>query len=133
MALTTNALTTYSAIGRREDLIDQIFMVSPTDTPFLTGVDWVTSKNTLHEWQTQALATAAANSQLEGDEPTLTATTVTVRLSNTCNISAKYPGVTGTQLAVTSAGRSNEMAYQVTLKLLELRRDMEVTLLQNAI
>ena len=131
MALTTNALPTYTAIGRREDLSDIIYMVDPTDTPFLTGIPSANATNTLHEWQTQALTAAAENHQLEGDEPTLTAATVTVRRSNTCSISAKYPGVTGTQVAVTSAGRSDEMAYQVTLKTLELRRDMEVNLMAN--
>ena len=86
----------------------------------------------LHEWQTQRLAAASAtNAQLEGDVVTPAAATVTVRLSNTCQISNKVPAVSGTQQAVNPAGRDDEFAYQVTLNTLELRRDIETTLMDN--
>lgn len=39
MALPTNAFPTYDAIGNREDLIDKIYRIDPTDTPFYSGVD----------------------------------------------------------------------------------------------
>lgn len=57
--------------------------------------------------------------------------TATTRLSNTCQISDRVPRVTGTQQAVEKAGRSDELATQVYLKTLELRRDMELVLLRN--
>ena len=131
MTLATNALTTYSAIGNREDLMDDIYLTSPTDTPFLANVDREPASAVLHEWQTQALAAAATNAVLEGDEPTATAATVTVRLSNTAQISAKYPRVTGTQRAVDSAGRDDELSYQTALMVEELKRDMETVLTAN--
>lgn len=128
MALETNALTTYSAIGNREDLTDQIYRIDPTDVPFLSGCERVKATAVKHEWQTQALASAAANNQLEGDVFTADTTTVTVRLNNNCTISRKIPRVTGTQQAVDHAGRDDEMAYQEMLKGLELKRDMETNL-----
>lgn len=133
MALPTNTFATYAAIGNREQLLDEINMTSPTDTPFLTGADRETAEATLVEWQTQALEAAdGANAQLEGDDDvTATAVTATARLSNTLQISAKYPRVTRTQRRVKHAGRQDEYAYQIALKSLALKRDMETILLRN--
>ena len=132
MTLATDAFTSYSSVGNREDLSDVIYNVSPTDTPFITGIPRVDAKAVLHEWQTDSLAAASAsNFVLEGDETSTDATTATTRLSNTCCISEKVPRVTGTQLAVVAAGRKDELAYQVVKTTKELRRDMESILLAN--
>ncbi len=132
MSLPTNALATYEAIGNREDLADIIYRVDPTDTPFMTGIEKAKATAVKHEWQTQALATAqTTNAVLEGDDAAADATTVTVRLSNIAQISRKVPQVSGTQQAVDHAGRGNEMAYQEMLKGLELKRDMEGSLIAS--
>ena len=132
MSLPTNALASYEAIGNREDLADIIYRVDPTDTPFMTGVEKAKATAVKHEWQTQALATAqTTNAQLEGDDVSSDAVTVTVRLSNIAQISRKVPQVSGTQQAVDHAGRGNEMAYQEMLKGLELKRDMEGSLIAS--
>jgi hypothetical protein len=39
MALPTNTVTTYSAVGNREDLSDMIYRIDPTDTPFMSGAE----------------------------------------------------------------------------------------------
>ena len=129
MALPTNAFATYEAIGNREDLSDMIYRIDPTDTPFMSGVEKAKASAVNHEWQTQALAAAAVNAQLEGDDAAVDAATATVRLGNIAQISRKVPQVTGTQQAVEHAGRGNEMAYQEMLKGLELKRDMETSLI----
>ena len=132
MSLPTNTLATYEAIGNREDLADIIYRVDPTDTPFMTGIEKAKATAVKHEWQTQALATAqTTNAVLEGDDASADATTVTVRLSNIAQISRKVPQVSGTQQAVDHAGRGNEMAYQEMLKGLELKRDMEGSLIAS--
>src|ERR1700754_730146 len=129
MALPTSTFATYQAVGNREDLSDMIYRIDPTDTPFMSGVDKEKATAVNHEWQTQALAAASsANAQLEGDDPTTTATTPTVRLGNICQISYKVARVSGTQQAVDHAGRDNELAYQEMLKGLELKRDIETIL-----
>jgi hypothetical protein len=128
MAMPTSSLATYQAIGNREDLSDMIYRIDPTDTPFMSGAAKEKATAVLHEWQTQALAAAASNAQLEGDDPTTNATTVTARLGARCQISYKVARVTGTQQAVEHAGRDNELAYQEMLKGLELKRDMETVL-----
>jgi hypothetical protein len=128
MALETNAFTTYSAIGNREDLVNAIYRIDPTDTPFVSGIDKVNATAVNHEWQTQALAAAASNAQFEGNAYTAAAATPTVRRGNICQIAVKVPRVTGTQRAVKHAGRGDEMTYQVMLRGLELRRDIEYNL-----
>lgn len=126
MALPTNAFTTYSAIGNREDLSDVIYRIDPTDTPFMTMCEREKATAVNHEWQTQALAAVdTANAVLEGDDAVTDAVTATVRLGNICQISDKVARVTGTQQSVEHAGRDDEMAYQEMLKGLELKRDME--------
>lgn len=131
MTLATNAFTTYLAIGNREDLSDIIYNIAPTDTPFLSGVPRTNADAVLHEWQTDTLAAAAQNSQLEGDVPSADSATATVRLSNTAQIAYKTPRVTGTQEVMLKAGRRSELAYQVAKRGHEIKRDMENDLLAN--
>jgi len=133
MALPTNTLATYAAIGNREDLSDVIYRIDPADTPFISGAERETATAVNHEWQTQALAAVdTSNAVLEGDDATTDATTVTVRLGNICQISDKVARVSGTQQAVEHAGRDDELAYQEMLKGLELKRDMESILVGTA-
>jgi hypothetical protein len=132
MALPTSTFTVYDAIGNREDLADDIYRIDPTDTPFISGVETTKATGVKHEWQTQALAAAvSSNAVLEGDDAVTDAATPTVRLFNYCQISDKVGRVSGTQQAVDHAGRDDEYAYQRMLKGLELKRDMEMTLLTN--
>lgn len=134
MTAPTNTLQTYQAVGNREDLTDVIYRIAPTDTPFMNGIGKNKAKSTLHEWQTQDLAAAANNAQVEGDDATTAdAATPTVRLNNRTQISRKVVIVSGTQNdGMDPAGRKNELAYQISLKGLELKRDMETALTQNA-
>src|SRR2546430_10573139 len=129
MAAPTATLLTTAAIGNREDLSDVIYRIDPTDTPFISGCERETAEATNHEWQTQALAAAAQNSQAEGDDVVADAVTVTVRLGNICQISRKAASVSGSQRAVQHAGREDELDYEMNLKGLELKRDMEFVLI----
>lgn len=131
MAQVTNAFDSFEAVGNREDLADIIYNVDPTETPFVSTVDKVSATATNHEWQTDTLAAAAQNAQLEGETISRAASSATTRLGNTAQISFKDATVTGTQLAVVSAGRGDEMNYQMSKRSLELRRDMENDALAN--
>lgn len=131
MTAPTNTFLTTAAIGNREDLTDVIYNIAPTDTPFMNMAAKGKATATLHEWQTQDLASAANNEQVEGDDATATASTPTVRLGNRTQISAKTASVSGSQEQVDHAGRNSEMAYQMALRAKELKRDIEVGLTQN--
>lgn len=131
MAAPTNTFATTAAIGNREDLTDTIYRISPTATPLLNMASKAKATNTLHEWQTQDLAAAAANAQAEGDDASAKSVTPTVRLNNRTQISTKTVIVSGTQQSMNPAGRKDELAYQLSLASLELKRDMEYALCRN--
>lgn len=133
MTIATNTFTRFDAIGVREQLSDAIYNISPTETPFLMNASVGKAKNTLFEWQTDALATAVStNQQLEGDDITsYDAVTPTVRLGNYVQISRKTVVISATEEEVDKAGRDSELGYQLAKKGKELKRDMEKDLLEN--
>lgn len=131
MPAPSGTFLTTAAIGNREDLTDAIYRISPTQTPVLNMASKSKATNTLHEWQTQELAAAADNAQLEGDDATAKTVTPTVRLQNRTQISTKTVIVSGSQQAMNPAGRKDEMAYQLALASAEIKRDMELGLTQN--
>ncbi len=132
MATPADTVSTYDAIGNREDLSDMIYDISPTQTPFLSGISRESATATNHEWQTDSLATASAsNAVIEGEDATTTAAIASVRLGNYTQISDKVPRVTRTQREVQSAGRGDELDYQIMKSAKELKRDMESAILAN--
>jgi hypothetical protein len=131
MTIVSGTFTSYAAIGNREDLADQIYNISPTDTVFMGTIGTSKATAVSHEWQTDTLATAAANAQLDGDDFSYSTPTATTRAINTCQISYKTCVVSKTQDAVNKAGRKLEMVYQLMKRAKELRRDIEFTITQN--
>lgn len=122
--------TGYAAIGEREDLQDIIYDISPMDTPFMSNAGRGRASAVFHEWQTDELAAASStNAQVEGDDYNADTATPTVRLGNYTQISAKAPRVTGTLRAVNTAGRRDELSYQIAKRGRELKRDIESALL----
>lgn len=122
----------FQAIGNREDLEDVIYNISPTDTPFMSMIGRTKATARKHEWQTDALAAVnTSNAAIEGDDATNQTVVPTTRLANYCQIMQKTFGISGTQQAVTSAGRKSEMVYQIAKYGKELKRDMEAILCQN--
>lgn len=132
MTTPADTVSTYDAIGNREDLSDVIYDISPMDTPFMSGIARTQATATNHEWQTDELATASnANAVIEGEDATTTAAIPSVRLGNYTQISDKVPRVTRTQRQVNSAGRGDELDYQIMKMGKALKRDMESALLAN--
>ena len=128
MAQLSNTFETYDATGNREDLQNVIYNISPTDTPFMSSIGQGNAAFTKHEWQTDSLAAAAANAQIEGDDSPSAAMSATTRVLNYTQISYKPVMVSGTQEKVIHAGVNSELAYQVAKAGKELKRDMELAL-----
>ena len=131
MAVPTNTVTTFSAIGNREDLANIIYDISPMDTPFLSQAAKSRASAVYHEWQTDALEAASANRKIEGDDATAATFVATTRVGNYCQISSKTISVSGTQRAVNAAGRADEFSYQLAKRGREIKRDMEFALTRN--
>tara|TARA_R100000231_G_scaffold27109_2_gene24400 strand:+ start:3858 stop:4814 length:957 start_codon:yes stop_codon:yes gene_type:complete len=131
MAQPTNTFDSYDAVGIREDLSDIITNVSPEETPFHTKCRKTTAKNTLVEWQTDALRSSASNAHIEGDETTANAMTATSRLNNRTQIFKNAVTVPDTDEGLDKAGRQREMAYQVLKIAKEQKLDIEKALFDN--
>jgi len=129
------------AVGIREDLEDVISRIDRTDTPFYSAIGKSKASAKYHEWQIQKLAAtnavqalaggAAADAALEGADAPAASTTPTTRVGNRTQIMTRKAAVAGGLQAANTAGRANEMEYQVLLKGLELKRQMEVTITNN--
>lgn len=128
-----NAFLTNASIGNREDLIDIIYNTAPTDTPLISSIDKVEATAVTHEWQRDVLAAPANNAVAEGADATYTAVVATQRLSNQTQISRKTFSISHTQEKVRKAGRASEIRYQTVKQGKELRKDMELALIENAV
>lgn len=123
---------TYQSVGNREDLTDVITNITPMDTWFTSNTGSVNVMGTYHEWQTDALAAAAANAAVEGAAASAGTITPTVRAGNYTQIIKKEFQIAGTEEEVNKAGRKSEIAYQTEKASKELARDLEYAMLINA-
>lgn len=125
---------TYTAIGQREDLIDTIYNIAPTETPFMSSIGKTNATARLHEWQLDTLAAVnTANAAIEGANATSATLAPTIRAGNRTQISQKTISISGTLETVNKAGRRSEKAYQLAKASSELKRDMEAILLSNQV
>jgi hypothetical protein len=138
MAQPTNVFSAYDASGttgvgkgNREDLLDIVSDISPTDTPLFSALPSGKASAVLHEWTTRALRAAAANEQIEGDDATITAGHAKTRLNNRTAIAREVAGVTRTQQVVDKVGMQDALAEEVMLKTQELKLDIEFMLHAN--
>lgn len=132
MAAPVNTYKSTDQVGIREDLSDIISDISPTETPLYSAMKKIKASNTIHEWQTDALdAPSEDNAHVEGDDTTAQVSSPTTRLNNQCQIFKKSATVSGTDQGLNKAGRAREMAYQITKRMKELKRDMEKSIFAN--
>jgi len=133
MAAPAGSTAVYNLSGNalREDLADIIYDISPQDCFFMSTIGRGTARSTTHEWQVDALAAAAANKKIEGDDHSAPARTMPTRLKNYTQISRKDIVVTGTSRKVRTAGMKEILAYETAKVGKEIKRDMELEMLGN--
>lgn len=134
MGVAANTFETYQNTLIFEDLQNAYSMLSPTECPFQSAVGSGTCDNTYYEWPVVELnAVDPTNRVIEGeDAPATDAATNGVRLGNYTQISDKKIIVSHTSEAVNAAAENlQRIAKQMTFKMKELKRDIEVMLLQN--
>lgn len=125
------AITTYSAVGNREDLTGLVAVLGEKKTPLFELAKKVTAKAAYHEWLEDQLANPAENASSENANFGRDGTETRTRKGNYCQIVKKEATVSGTQLAVANAGSSDEMEYQMEKKLKEIGRDVEYAMCQG--
>jgi hypothetical protein len=131
MAAISGQLKDASINGKPRDLMDVIFNIAPTDTPFLSMCGRADASQTLHKWQTETLAAPAANSHYEGADVSTFSEVTSTELANKTQILQKAVNVSGTAQAVKQAGVAKQYAHQMALRSKELKKDVEFALLSN--
>jgi hypothetical protein len=132
MAVPSGTLQTYQTIGNAEDFEDAVFMISPTETPFLSMAKRKKADNRTHQWLTDELTPhTSGNAVIEGDDAGADTAIPAVNLRNQCQLMDKVAFVSNTQESVRSYGDVGSMAYQMKKRVKELKRDLEAALLQN--
>lgn len=131
MAVVANTFQTTSAVGNREQLSDVVSRITPEDTPIYSLIGKGKVQGVHPEWETDDLAAPAANVQLEGDEFSFGAITPPVRVGNYTQIMRKEFILSETQEAVDDAGRIQKRKYQKLKKGVEIRKDVEYSIISN--
>lgn len=129
MTQSTETLDRYDVGNNvREELSDVIYNISPTEVPAQSNFGRGTSMQTFKEWSVDALATAADNKQVDGDEFAGIALDKAERIGNYHQIGRKDIVTSRRANIVNKAGRKSEVAYQIAKQGKSLRRDVEVGL-----
>lgn len=131
MAIVANTFQSTSAVGNREQLSDVVSRITPEDTPIYSMIGKGKVQGTHPEWEIDDLAAPAANVQLEGDEFAFGAITPPVRVGNYTQILRKEFILSETQEAVDDAGRVQKRKYQKIKKGIEIRKDVEYSIVSN--
>jgi hypothetical protein len=114
----------------REDLLDIIYNIDPSDTPLFVRSPKTVAKHVFHEWLQDALqATSSAYYADEGADYSFSTASQTsrTRVGNWTMIFRKDINSSQTQRAVDPAGVQDEYAYQVMKGLKELARSIEAS------
>ena len=132
MAQVASTFETYDAVGIREELSDTIYQITPEETPFITLIGRKSISSVHPEWQTDTLgAIDLNNNQPEGNDWTYDPIVATARVGNYAQIADKRIIISRTLDKVKKAGRATELGREIGKKGVELRIDMEATLLSN--
>jgi hypothetical protein len=131
MPQASNSFATFNSTRVREQLMDNIWNVSVEETPTLALIGKEKVDGPFVEWLNDSFAAGASNRAEQGNIPVIAATTDVARYSNRTQISEKTGSITGTQDRVKKAGGDSEYDYQVSKKMVELKKDVEVGVLQN--
>jgi len=132
MAVPANTVQTFAMRGIREDLSDAISNIDPTETPLYTRIKKGKCDNRTPEWQIDTRRAANPNNAtIEGDDADNNAVTATTRLRNVVQLFDGVVQVSSTALAVKTAGRANEMDYQIAKEGEALKRDIDTRISGN--
>lgn len=132
MAQIANSTGTYSSNRLREQLADKIWNVSVSECPTLALVGKEKVDGPFVEWLTDSFRAGASNKVEQGNTAAPTARANTARYSNRTQISEDVLSITGTHQAADKAGGQDDVAYQETKAMTEVKKDIEFGFLQNS-
>lgn len=134
MAVDSSTVETYDDLLVREDLQEAYSMISPEECPVQQALGTRDVDQPRFDWPTLELASPVANNRVaEGeDDPGTDDPTLGLRWWNYTQISDKVVSVSNTSQSSDSAANNvQRIMTQISLKIRELKRDMELSLTAN--
>ncbi|MGL5014713.1 MAG: SU10 major capsid protein [Bacteroidales bacterium] len=124
-------LTSYDLNGKKDSFANWISNLSPVDTFFVSTTKKEAVQNTMFQWQTDSLAKAdKSNAQVETSAAISGDFKKTEVHMNLTQILRKSVEVSDTADALSNWGRGKELGYQMEKAGKEIKRDLELILLQ---
>ena len=116
----------------REDVMDEIWDISRIPLPLTDMIGSDSIGNSFYTWTQDTLADPdITNAAVDGQDAVGNDATGGLRVGNQAQISVKELQVTQRARASDTIGRSDELSYQVMMRLRELKRDLEAIMLTN--
>lgn len=133
MTVNSNTVQTFAMVGIREELSDTISNIAPYETPFYSMTKKGKCTTRSPEWLEDTLAAANHdNKVVEGTaDPANDTTAQPARKKNYVQLMDKIVEVSTTAQAVQTAGRDNDLKYQMAKKGKELKTDIEKRITGN--
>ena len=125
-------LITYDNGNRLEEVMRAVVQMTPTETPFMSGIGKEQVFNTFVQWPEQTLTTRSDNAVAENAAFGAAVSRIPSRISNITQIFEDVYGVSSTEKWVRSAGIDNQMAYQKQTAMLQIGTDVEHALLRGS-
>jgi len=126
-------LFTYDNGNRLEDVMRAVVQMTPTETPFMSGIAKTRAFNTFHQWPEVTLTTRSDNAVAENAAFSAAASRIPLRVNNITQIFEDVFGVSSTERWVRSAGIDDQLAFQKQTSLMQIGTDIEHALLRGSI
>lgn len=131
----TSAATgfTYDDQARREDLLNVLTNISPTENQLVSGLGQSSASDIRHEYLIDSLGAVKHNAYVEGTDASYPTLTNPTRNFNYCQIFRQGYEVTDTTRATNQAAFNDRFAYEATKALKMLKNDMELSVLRGSL
>lgn len=133
--MTTPMMTSYGTAVAREDLLDVITNLKPTETQFFTGLKKSKAKAVYHEWPVDTYASVTSSSSdkkaVEGADWGEGDMVSPTREGNYTQIIKEVWKISGTAQVVDTAGMSNPKAYYQAKAMINWKQKAEWSLIHG--
>ena len=123
----------YDSGAMREDLLDVLRNLTPTDYQLITGLGISTASQIRHETLIKTLNAVKTNAMIEGADATYFALTNPTRLANYTQIFTQGYQVTDTERAVNSAAFNDRFSLEATDAMRMIKADMEYAVMRGSL
>lgn len=125
-------LFSYDDGNRLEDVMRMVVQMTPTETPFMTGIAKTRAYNTLHQWPEVTLTVRQGNAVAEGAAFGSAASRIPNRITNVTQMFEAVWGVSSSEQWIKAAGIDDQVAFQKQTALLQIGTDVEHALLRGS-